>query len=112
MRSSDFEELTLRERGEAVFRLQNDMLDKLITASAAAPDGQTPDAGVLEAAEDELVDSCRSMNEAASMRAAGREPGVALKLEVLDSLSRCESAARKVETLVESGSGVLSAASP
>jgi hypothetical protein len=80
-------------RGEAVFRLQNAVMDELIVAQL--PLLTSLDANDIELAgyEDRLVDECASINEAASLGVTGDRPGVGLKLRVLMSLSGCEHSA-------------------
>jgi hypothetical protein len=89
-----------RAHGEKVFRLQNTVLDELI--------GATDDTGLwlrevpaLVTAEDEIVESCRDLNEAASLSAGGEKPGLLLQMRVLDSMSRCEASAVAVKALLD-----------
>ena len=80
-------------RGETIFRLQNAVMDQLITAQMESP--PTVDAERLDLAgfEYRLVDHCTSLNEAAGVSASGGSPGVLLKVRVLLSLSGCERSA-------------------
>jgi hypothetical protein len=103
---------TLQARGEAVFRLQNAVMDELIAAAELESNLAEVAAEGLAAAEGRIVDSCRELNEAASIRAGGGEPGLSLKLRVLDSLTRCENAALAARAYLRADSSNLSASTP
>jgi len=102
----------LHARGEAVFRLQNAVLDELIGASELDATLTEAAAQGLAAAEARIVDSCRDINEAASVRASGGEPGLLLKLRVLDSLASCERAALAARAYLDANPSNLSASTP
>ena len=98
--------------GEAVFRLQNAVLDELIAAQMRA---STQDAArdlALAAFEDYLVDDCASLNQAAGVSASGANPGMILKLRVLLSLSGCEQSARAARTFLVADRALASIATP
>lgn len=101
-----------RSYAEAVFRLQNAMLDELIVSADAGATHSTSAVAALSTAEERLVDHCRHLNEAASISAVGGEPGLPLKLRVMNSVAECEAAALDVRTLLHASTAVLSAAGP
>ena len=88
-------------RGEQVFRLQNAVLDELIGATADETGLWRREEPALVAAEDRIVESCRDLNEAASVSAGGGKPGLLLQMRVMDSMSRCETSAVAVKALLE-----------
>ena len=98
--------------GESVFRLQNAVLDDLITEMESHANRPDLNSAVLTEAEDRIVNSCRDLNEAASISAAGHEPSLLLKLRALNSLAECESSAKAVKAEMSVSSAVLSASSP
>ena len=101
-----------RTYGETVFRLQNAVMDELIGAEDFDADPFIVGAAALLAAEERIVDSCRDLNEAASILAEGRELGLPLKLRVFNSIARCEASTLAVKALFETNTALLSAASP
>lgn len=105
-------EADFRSYAEAVFRLQNSMLDELILSADGSATQSASEAAALSTAEERLVDGCRHLNEAASISAGGGNPGLPLKLRVVNSVAQCEAAALDVRTLLQAGPAVLSAASP
>jgi len=90
-----------RAHGEQVFRLQNAVLDELIGATADDTGLWSREEPALAAAEDEIVESCRDLNEAASLSAGGGKPGLLLQMRVMDSMSRCETSAVAVKALLD-----------
>ena len=88
-----------RTYAETVFRLQNAVLDELISATDLDPDLHPDDA--LRIAETRIVASCRHLNETASISAEGREPGWLLQLRVLASIASCEASASAAKALLE-----------
>ena len=98
--------------GESVFRLQNAVLDDLINEMESHANRPDLNSAVLTEAEDRIVNSCRDLNEAASISAAGHEPSLLLKLRALNSLAECESSANAVKAEMSVSSAVLSASSP
>lgn len=102
----------LRTYAEAVFRLQNSVLDALIGAVDIDPGRSAAEDNALFTAEERIVADCRDLNEAASLSAEGREPGLQLKLRVLESLASCEDAALAAKAVLATGGPVLVSASP
>lgn len=94
---------TVRARGEAVFRLQNRVMDELIEAAAFEAELPAAEAAALAAAEKRLIHSCRDLNEAAAIRMHGGQPDLFLKLRVFDSLGRCEQSAQAAQDLLHNG---------
>ncbi len=90
-----------RAHGEQVFRLQNAVLDELIGAIADDTGPWSREEPALAAAEDDIVASCRDLNEAASLSAGGGKPGLLLQMRVMDSMSRCETSAVAVRALLD-----------
>lgn len=111
MSGSDSER-NLHQHGEAVFRLQNAVMDELISATELESGLSEAAVQSLAAVEARIVESCRAINEAASIRASGGEPGLLLKLRVLDSLAPCEDAALAARAYLGSDSSTLSASTP
>ena len=87
--------------GEAVFRLQNEQMDKLIVAESMLEDASLARSAVLFAAEDRLVTNCRALNAVAAVVAAGGSVGIGARVRALLSLSRCESSARATKSILE-----------
>ena len=98
--------------GEAVFRLQNAVLDELIAAQMRAPTQDDARDLALAAFEDYLVDDCASLNQAAGLSASGADPGLLLKLRVLVSLSGCEQSAQAARTFLRADRTLVSTATP
>lgn len=98
--------------GETIFRLQNAVMEELIDAQtrASTPDGAT--ALNREHQEDELVEQCASLNQAANLSATGSQPGPLLKLRVWLSLASCEGAALAARASLASERLVIVIASP
>jgi len=99
-------------RGETVFRLQNAVMDRLITAQSdevAMIDANRPD---LAAFEEHLVDACAALNQAADISATGGAPNLLLNLRVLASLSDCEQSALAAETRLHRDQSLLGARLP
>lgn len=104
--------LGLQHHGEAVFRLQNAVMDELMDAQALDTN-QSPDiVASLESAEDRMSGSCRDLNEAASLSAGGEDPGMPLKLRVLGSLDSCEASALRVRALLSGEPVVTKVSAP
>jgi len=101
-----------RAYGEQVFRLQNAVLDELISTAEDDTGLPVQDDPALLAAEDEIVESCRDLNEAAGLSAEGLKPGLPLQLRVMDSMPRCEASAVAVKALLDGRSGFASAVMP
>lgn len=82
-----------QSRGEAVFRLQNSVMDQLLAAQllAGAADG-TAERSFAEC-EARLVEQCARLNEAANLSATGGTASVMLRPGVLVSLPGCEQSA-------------------
>lgn len=101
-----------QSRGEAVFRLQNAVMDQLIAAQllASAAHG-TADRGFAEC-EERLVEQCARLNEAANLSASGGTPSVMLKLRVLVSLPGCEQSALAASNFLNRAPSFVSAALP
>lgn len=87
--------------GEAVFRLQNEQMDRLIAAELLLGDESAGRSAAIFAAEDRLVANCHALNAAAGTLAAGGHVGIEAKVRVLRSLSHCESAARAAKATLE-----------
>jgi hypothetical protein len=96
-------------RGENVFRLQNHVMDDLITAQMSNPDLRAAERSDLAELESRLVDTCSSLNEAAGTSAMGDEPGMMLKLRVMVSLAGCERSATAARTFMENDRPLLGA---
>lgn len=92
---------TLWSRGEAVFRLQNEQMDRLIAAEQLLGDDRHGRSAALFAAEDHIVANCQALNAAAGILAAGGSVGIDAKVRVLRSLPRCESAALAAKAMLE-----------
>lgn len=92
---------SMRSHGEAVFRLQNEQMDRLIAAELLLGDDSQARSAVLFAAEDRIVTSCHALNEAAGVVAGGGAVSIAAKARVLLSLSNCESSARAAKAVLE-----------
>ena len=103
---------SLQAHGAAVFRLQNAVMDELIGAAELESGLTDAAAQGLAAAEARMVERCRAINEAASIRASGGEPGLLLKLRVLDSLAPCENAALTARACLRSDPSHLRASTP
>jgi hypothetical protein len=101
-----------RTYAESVFRLQNGVLDELISATDFATELSTADAAALLAAEQTVVASCQALNQAAIAAADGHASSLSLKLSVLDSIVNCETSALAVKTWLATAAGSLSASSP
>ena len=104
--------LPVQSRGEAVFRLQNTVMDQLIAAQqlAGAANG-TADRSFAEC-EERLVEQCARLNEAANLSATGDTPSVMLKLRVLVSLPGCEQSALAASNFLNRAPPFVSAALP
>ncbi len=86
----------LRTHGEAVFRLQNAVLDQVIDAAQSDAEPSSTESADLLAAEERIVSSCQDLNEAASLGAQGQHPDLPLQLRVLKSMAGCEASALAV----------------
>ena len=91
---------TQAQRAEQVFRLQNRVMDDLISQTMSRAYATTSDFSSLE---DQMIDSCSALNEAAGMQTMGTSPGALLKLRVLASLSQCEDSARAARAAMMMG---------
>ncbi len=99
-------------RGETIFRLQNAVMDQLITAQMEDPSVVDAERRDLAEFENRLVDKCTSLNQAASVSATGNSPGVLLKFRVLISLSGCERSAVAARDFLASDHALLGVSSP
>ena len=99
-------------RGEAVFRLQNSVMDNLIAAQVLEPPGTDAEQTEIASLEDALVEACTELNQAADLSATGDKPGVLLNLRVLISLSDCERSAFAAETFLKRDRTLLGASLP
>lgn len=99
-------------RGEAVFRLQNAVLDQLIDAQINPVTNDAALARDLARREEGLVDHCAPLNRAAALGASGADPDLLLKLQVLLSLSPCERAALAAREFMARDRAVLTATLP
>lgn len=102
----------LRARGEAVFRLQNSVMDALIEAAWFEAELPAADAAALVAVEKRLIHSCRALNEAAAIRARGGQTDLLLKLRAFDSLNRCERSAQAAQDLLHKSAAHAGEATP
>ena len=102
----------LRAHGETVFRLQNTVLDQVISAAQIDAGPASLDSAELLAAEERIVKSCHALNEAARVSAEGHEPDMSLKLRVLESMARCEASALAVRAQLKTATVQMSASSP
>ena len=105
-------EVSAPNQGEVVFRLQNAVMEQLITADADYPtfiDAQRLD---LAALEGRLVDNCSSLNEAADLSATGDSPGMVLKVRVLLSLAGCRRSALAARAFLANARPLLGASLP
>lgn len=85
---------------EQVFRYHNQVMNDLIET---APDrvAQSPDESKkLDAAESRMVMTCRILNEIVTESMSGENPGLKLKLDLIDSVPACEAASRTVDDLM------------
>ncbi len=101
-----------QSRGEAVFRLQNAVMDQLIAAQVLDYGADDTAGRELAAYEEQLVDQCARLNEAANLSATGNTPSVMLKLRVMMSLPGCEQSALAASSLLARPRPFVSAALP
>lgn len=88
---------------EEVFRYENRVGSDLIDHYELAADaGSEPRADLL-AAEERMVESCRYLHEVIMSHIEGREPGMALKMMLVETIADCEYAARDVSHLIGVG---------
>lgn len=80
---------TMRAYTERVFRLQNRVIDEVMTQGELGNDVDP----TLERIETRIATSCRHLNESAALYAMGKEPPMALRINVLETVEECEDAA-------------------
>lgn len=98
--------------GEAVFRLQNLVMDNLITAQMSDPSLLAAERARLANLETGLIDACSSLNDAATTSAGGQVPGMVLQLRVLVSMDHCERSAVAAKAFMATGRPLLRASLP
>jgi hypothetical protein len=94
-----------REYVAGVFRLQNQVMDQLITdydLDLAADEDLERDR-----AEQRMVESCRDINEAAVAVSEGRRVSFSAKRQLVKTISSCDYAARDLHTLLNPGNDKL-----
>lgn len=85
---------------EQVFRRQNHVVDRLISAEGGG-DGRGPDGDArLMRAEDAMEDACRPLIDLVSATAERRRLELAEKMEMPRAAPACDSAVRAVEALL------------
>lgn len=102
--------LATASHGETVFRLQNLVMDNLITAQMSDPPLLAADRASLASFEIRLVDACRSLNEAAGTRGTGGAPGMVLQVRAMLSMAECERSAVAAKTFMATDHPLLGAA--
>ena len=87
--------------GEAVFRLQNTQMDRLIGAESETSDADGGRGAAMVALEDRVVQSCHALNHAAAVRSIGGQLSMTDKMQVLASLADCKSSALAAKLFLE-----------
>ncbi len=98
--------------GETVFRLQNLVMDNLITAQMSDPSPLAAERTQLASLETGLTDACQSLNEAALNSIGGHRPGMVLQLRAWVSLNECERSAVAAKDFMASARPLLRASLP
>ncbi|QSA95729.1 hypothetical protein [Methylococcus sp. EFPC2] len=85
---------------EHVFRHHNKVVDDLMFVMAHT-DAPTPaDQDSLPLAEAKMAHACLPLNEAVSESATGKLPSFWTRMQLADAVPECETATRKVESLI------------
>ncbi|MGQ0657231.1 MAG: hypothetical protein ACT4NU_03915 [Chromatiales bacterium] len=93
---------------EQVFRFQNRVGSDLITYYELSGDSSREPGADLMAAEERMVQSCRYLYEVVMAHIEGREPGLDLKMKLVDTITDCEYATRDLAHLIDdSGHAVV-----
>jgi hypothetical protein len=101
-------EETVRTREEfsdyvgKVFRFENSVASNLITRYELSEDTNGGKSAELLGAEARMENSCRYLNEMVVASAEGRDPGMALKRKLQETIAACEAAAHDVAHLIGS----------
>jgi hypothetical protein len=89
-----------RDYVEQVFRYQNRVGDELIARydlGEAGADAKTPQ---ISAAEERMAQSCQNLNDVVSSHMAGSEPSLSLRMQLVQTVTGCDYAARALARLI------------
>lgn len=85
---------------EGVFRYHNRVMNDLIEASGDRTDLDPVKAEALSVAEEKMIDTCRPLNELVAESLSGKEVGLAIEMNLADTVPACEEASEAVEELI------------
>ncbi len=85
---------------ETVFRYQNRVTDNLITFYAMSDDPDPMPEPAILAAEESMVNACQHVNAIVMAYVEGRTVRLRQQLALVNSITRCEYAARDLDSLV------------
>ena len=83
-----------------VFRLQNQVMDQLITDYSLEDGGDDLE---RDRAEQHMVEACRDLNDVAVAIGEGRSVSLVSKRRLVKSITACDYAARDLDTLLNPG---------
>ena len=87
---------------EEVFRKQNRVMSRLMMTPLEDDDSLSSSTLTrLENAEQRMNEACASLNQVASARSRGEDTSLQLENEVRETVRDCDSAARRLETLLD-----------
>lgn len=92
---------------EQVFRSQNDATSHLINHYELSGYSESASSANLLAVEERMDQSCRYLIEIVSLRMEHREPSLALKKRLVDTITGCDYATRDVAQLIGSSGPVV-----
>lgn len=85
---------------ENVFRYHNQVMNDLIETAADRVTQSPEESKKLDAAEARMILTCQVLNEIVTEAMSGENPGLKLKLDLIESVPDCEAASKTVDDLM------------